>query len=83
MIAFVTLEALVGVICPLTEWEQALRERAGRESYEGSFVAHWVGRALYYDFELWVFTLAYVGWCGLVILMYRKIPPRPRRGRGS
>lgn len=34
-------------ICPLTPWEQALRERAGSGTYRGGFVDHYVMPVLY------------------------------------
>ncbi|MFW3168529.1 DUF2784 domain-containing protein [Geodermatophilus sp. CPCC 206100] len=33
---------LAGAPCPLTEWELALRERAGGEVYTGGFLGHFV-----------------------------------------
>lgn len=55
-IAFVAGEALAGIWCPLTTWEDALR--GARE--EMSFVARWIHRAMFYDFPDWIFTCAYV-----------------------
>src|SRR5215212_4152479 len=56
---FVALEAVVGMICPLTTWENQLRLRAGGEAYQESFVQHWLGRILFYQASETVFTLAY------------------------
>lgn len=78
MIGIVVLEALVGVFCPLTFWEQALRRQAGEESYEGSFVGYWVSRLLYYDFEPWIFTLVYCILGALILALYFFIPPTKR-----
>lgn len=36
-----------GWVCPLTPLENSLRARAGEAGYEGSFVEHYVLRALY------------------------------------
>jgi hypothetical protein len=55
-IAYVAGEALLGIWCPLTVWEDALR---GAHS-EKSFIARWVHRVMFYDFPEWVFTAAYV-----------------------
>ena len=55
-IVFVAGEALAGVWCPLTVWEDALR---GRHE-EKSFMARWVHRVLFYDFPPAAFTAAYV-----------------------
>ena len=79
-IAFVALEALAGVACPLTLWEDALR-RTGPEG--PSFVGRWARRLLYYDFPEWVFTVAYVLFAIAVAVTFRLIPPResgPRKG---
>ncbi len=75
-IAFVALEALVGVACPLTVWEDAMR-RASPES--PSFVGRWVSYFLYYDLPTWVFTTVYVLFALAVAMTLVWIPPRRRR----
>jgi hypothetical protein len=72
-IVFVAAEALVGVACPLTVWENLLR-RASPEAQ--SFVARWVSRLLYYDLPEWVFTLAYSLFAIAVVVTLRLVPPR-------
>jgi len=42
-LAFVTLLMVLGIPCPLTLWEEALRDA----SYEGSFIAAWLRRIIY------------------------------------
>jgi len=74
-IVFVAGEALVGVWCPLTVWEDALRGVRG----EKSFVARWIHRLMFYDFPGWVFTTAYVSFALVVIVMLVWLPPRRRR----
>jgi hypothetical protein len=74
-ICFVAAEALLGTICPLTVWEDALR---GAPT-ETSFVARWLHRVLFYSFPEWVFTTAYVLFALAVALTLWLIPPR-RRG---
>ena len=74
-IAFVAGEALVGVWCPLTVWEDALRGVRG----EKSFVARWIHRLMFYDFPGWVFTTAYVSFALVVIATLVWLPPRQRR----
>jgi hypothetical protein len=65
---FVLIETLVGVICPLTEWENALRIRAGEDApYARSFVGTWVGRLLFYDLPESVFAAVYAA-CFLSVL---------------
>lgn len=38
---------LLGWTCPLTPVEQSLRARAGQSGYDGGFIQHYVGRAVY------------------------------------
>ena len=70
-IAFVAIEAVVGVLCPLTVWEAALR---GAQA-EKSFVAQWVHRLLFYDFPEWVFTVLHVGFALLVAASWFLVRP--------
>ena len=65
-IGIVVLQAWLGRLCPLTLWENALRQRAGQSVYEASFVQHWVQRLLYYDAEPWVFVVLYTVFAALV-----------------
>jgi len=39
-IGYVVAEALGGVICPLTIWENQLRVKAGGGVYQGTFMEH-------------------------------------------
>ena len=73
-ILLVAAEALVGVACPLTVWEDALR-RSGPQ--DASFVGRWVARLLYYDFPEWVFAAAYTVFALAVVLAWRVVPPHP------
>ena len=38
MIGIVVVEALFGITCPLTTWENRLREMNGETAYQGSFI---------------------------------------------
>ena len=73
-IAFVAAEALLGVACPLTVWEDLLRGGVRAES----FVGRWVQRWLYYRAPEWVFTSGYVLWTLATLLTLRFVPPRRR-----
>ena len=75
-IAFVAGEALVGMACPLTVWEDALRGGVRAES----FVGRWVRWLLFYQAPEWVFTVAYVAWAIATLLTLRAVPPRRRAG---
>ena len=71
-IAFVALEALLGIACPLTVWEDLVRGGIRPES----FVGRWVQRLLYYDAPEWVFAVAYVAWALATLVTLKLVPPR-------
>lgn len=77
-IVFVAAEALLGIVCPLTEWEDALRGTTG----EAGFLARWVHRLMFYSAPEWVFTLLYTGFAGAVAATWWRIPPRQRTDHG-
>lgn len=72
----VVVQSWTGAICPLTDWEMQLRDLAGQERYQGSFIQHWVQAILYYDAPAWVFVLGYTLFAGLVVLSWFLVPPR-------
>jgi Protein of Unknown function (DUF2784) len=78
-ILFVAAEPLLGIACPLTVWEDALRgghQRAG-------FIERWVHPVMFYQAPTWVFTTAYLAFAALVLVTWTAIPPvrhRPRLG---
>jgi hypothetical protein len=73
-IAYVAAEALLGIACPLTVWEDLLRGGLRAES----FVARWVHRLLYYRAPEWVFSVAYVAWALATLLTLWLVPPTRR-----
>ncbi|MCU7872609.1 MAG: DUF2784 domain-containing protein [Candidatus Thiodiazotropha sp. (ex Lucinoma borealis)] len=75
-IVFVVLESWVGIICPLTTWEMHLREKAGGETYSGSFIQHWLHSILYYEAPEWVFVIVYTLFGALVLASWFIVPPR-------
>jgi len=78
-IAFVAAESLLGIACPLTLWEDALRGGGPARS----FVGRWVARLLYYDFPEWVFALAYCAFAAAVAWAWRRVPPRAKSASGA
>jgi hypothetical protein len=80
-IGIVAAEALAGVPCPFTVWENELRRIAGQASYPGDFVGYWAHRLIFYRAAPWVFTLVYVVF-GLAVLAVFLLAP-PRRSRRS
>ena len=83
-IGYVTVQAWLGELCPLTVWEHELRRADGQSVTEVSFVEYWVGQLLYYDLPGWVFVTAYTAFAALVVFTWWWLPPRrPGRDRAS
>jgi len=75
-IGVVVAESLAGIPCPLTVWEQHLRQIAGQTGYRGQFVGYWAHRLIFYRFEPWVFTMAYAIFGLAVLAAFVLVPPR-------
>lgn len=71
-IFFVAGEALLGVVCPLTLWEDALRGNAT----DKSFIARWVHQMMFYNAPEWVFTALYLAFAAVVAATFWRIPPQ-------
>ncbi|MBL8201199.1 MAG: DUF2784 domain-containing protein [Chromatiales bacterium] len=74
-IGVVVIQAWLGIECPLTTLESALRARAGEAGYAASFVQDWLYRLLFYQAESWVFTVLYTGFGTAVALVWWFAPP--------
>lgn len=71
----VVLQTWLGIVCPLTVIENALRTQAGDTVYGGSFISYWLGTILYYQFPGWVFTVSYTVFAAAVIYSWFLVPP--------
>lgn len=72
----------LGIPCPLTVWENRLRERAGQARYPGDFIGYWMHELLFFEAPPWVFTVAYSLFGLAVAATLWFAPPRwPRCGR--
>jgi hypothetical protein len=76
LILFVVVESLLGQLCPLTVLEHRLRQQMHGVTGSDGFVVRLVRSVIYYDFEPWVFTAAYVSFGLVVIALYLVYPPR-------
>lgn len=74
MIGVVVAESVLGVMCPLTVWENALRAEAEDASYGNSFIAYWVSRLIYLDLPSWAFTVTYCAFGGVIVGLFWLIP---------
>lgn len=77
-IGYVTAQSWLGIDCPLTTLEQSLRVNAGQLASGEDFIAHWVGRLLFYHAEPWVFATAYTVFGLLVAASWPLVRPAPR-----
>ncbi len=75
-ITVVVAQSWLGLICPLTTIEMALRSRAGDAVYSGSFISHWLETILYYQLPPWVFVVCYMAFGTVVIASWFWIRPR-------
>lgn len=73
-IAFVVAESILGYMCPLTIWEDALR---GASSEKG-FIARAIQAWMYWDWPAWVFNALYIAFGCLVAGTWWRFPPRRR-----
>lgn len=76
-ISIVIVQSWVGVACPLTNLEMALRSKAGETVYSGTFISHWLESILYYQASPWFFVIIYMFFGGLVIAGWFMVRPRP------
>jgi hypothetical protein len=84
MIAVVVEESFLGVVCPLTEWEDALREKAGETVEEGTFIGRIVHHLLFVDLSPAALTVCYCLFGLIILATFIFIPPRwPRWGKGG
>ena len=75
-ILVVVLESWFGITCPLTTWENWLRDKAGEATYEGDFIAESVHQVLFFSWPPWVFTVCYSTFGALVVLSLVLVPPK-------
>lgn len=80
-VLYVVVQAWAGKWCPLTLLENRYREAAGDEAYRVTFIQYWVGRVMYYDAPLWLFTAVYTLF-GALVLVYWFLWGQ-RRGSGT
>ena len=78
-IVFVAAEALLGIACPLTVWEDLLRGGARPDS----FVGRWVYRLLYYDAPEWLFATLYAVWAAATVITLWLVPARRKQMEGG
>ena len=72
LMAFITLETLLGITCPLTSIENSLRG----VDQSTSFISYWIMEIIYWEFPTIFFLILYCIVLGCLFLMWRICPPR-------
>jgi hypothetical protein len=75
-IGVVVIQSWLGVICPFTTLEMALRSRAGNAVYSCTFISHWLETILYYHAPAWVFVGCYTVFGAVVVASWFLVRPR-------
>ena len=73
-IFFVVGESLLGIVCPLTIWEDNLRQVES----DNSFIQRWLHHILFYELPEGVLTIAYLLFALLIAVTFILIPPHNR-----
>jgi len=76
-ILFVVGESLLGMVCPLTTWEDELRQLETSDS----FIQRWLQGILFYNAPEGMLTIVYVLFALLVLATFILIPPYRRNLR--
>ena len=71
-ILLVVVESLLGVICPLTLWENTLRQI----ETNSSFIQQWLHKIMFFTAPEGLFTVVYILFAGLVAATFKWVPPK-------
>lgn len=74
-IGLVVIESLIGAICPLTAWENALRQ----VEMDVGFLQFWIHKIMFYNVPESVLTVVYVLFAGLVAATLIWVPVDTKR----
>jgi hypothetical protein len=81
-IGVVAAEAVLGMACPLTVWEDGLRELAGQTVQGESFLGRLLHNMLFIPIPPAWIPVLHIGFGVLVLLTFVLAPPRWRPARG-
>jgi len=74
-ILLVVVESLLGAVCPLTVWENTLRQ----VETDSSFIQRWLHQIMFYNVSEGVLTVVYVVFAGLVAMTFKWVPLDSRK----
>lgn len=72
MMAFVTLETLLGITCPLTVIENSIRD----VNQDSLFVSYWIRQLIYWDVPEVLFLILYNLFLVWTLLLWKLCPPQ-------
>jgi hypothetical protein len=78
VLAVVALQAVVGALCFLTTWQNALLRAAGGSAGETSVVDTIVTRLIFWPLPLWAFVVIYVAAVVYALALWWLVPPQRR-----
>jgi len=79
-IGFIAIEGFLGMDCPLTIWEQQLRDAAGQNFSGDSFMSRLIHRILFVNVDPEILNVCHIAFGALVLATFLLAPPRwPRR----
>jgi hypothetical protein len=77
-------KSLLGIVCPLTEWENDLRIKGGEgRIYETGFVQEWIQKIMFYEFSEGTFMVLYLLFFALILMTFWAIPPNFKKKRNG
>jgi Protein of Unknown function (DUF2784) len=82
-IGFIAVEGLVGADCPLTIWEQQLRDAAHQGFSGDSFMSRLIHNVLFIDVDPNILNRCHIAFGVLVLSTFIVAPPRWRRPKGA
>ena len=74
-ICLVVVESLIGIVCPLTIWENKLRQ----VETESSFIQRWLHQIIFYNIPEDILTVTYIIFASLVVMTFKWVPPEKSR----
>jgi hypothetical protein len=78
-ILLVAGESVFKITCPLTAWEEDLRELAGQTVDDSTFVGRLFDSVLFLHLPRWAFPILHIGFAVLVLGTFVLAPPRMKR----
>ena len=75
LMLFVTLETLLGIVCPLTLVENYLSGTLE----DKTFVSYWLGKIIYWDLPSIFFSILYSTCLIWIIIMWKIFPPQKKK----